>query len=103
MGRINRTSVEEKVKKKLLAKLWKALSSFDSPERARDFWEKFLTPSEVLILAKRLELFRKAAEGRPYSKIKEELKVGSITISRARNALREHGAWFRDWILRLTV
>lgn len=101
MGKINRFAVDEKVEKRLSEDLAKALSSFHSPAVARDFWEKFLTSSEIVILAKRLEVFKKVIEKKPYQDIKDELKVGSTTIARAQNTLRKYGSSFKKQILKL--
>lgn len=101
MGKINRFTVDIKVENRLKRNLWRALSSFSSPAAAREFWGKFLTSSEVLILAKRLEVFRMVTEKKPYQDIKDELKVGSTTIARAQNKLRKHGSSFKKRILNL--
>ncbi len=102
VGKINRSKLDKRTEKKLQSKLWIALSHFDSPENAKRFWDKFLTPSEVTILSKRLAVFKRATENFSYNQIKEELKVGSITIARARNKLRQYGQWFRKTLLKIT-
>ena len=102
MGRINRNIMENKVEKKITSKLWKAFSFFDSPHKAQTFWEKFLTTSEIVILSKRLEIFRMAIEKKPYETIKDRLKVSANSISRAQNTLRKHGSYLAKTILHLT-
>jgi len=100
VGKINRFTIDIKVENKLKKHLWKALSFSNSPTVAQEFWEKFLTPSEVVILAKRLEVFKKVIEKKPYQSIKDELKVGSTTIARAQNTVRKHGSSFKKRILK---
>lgn len=100
MGRINRTTIDKNVKGKLEKKLWKTLSSFDSPAQTQAFLGKFLTSSEILILAKRLEIFKMVIEKKPYETIMDRLKVGSSSISRAQNTLRKYGSSFENQILK---
>lgn len=100
MGRVNRTTIDKNAKDKLEKKLWKTLSFFDTPAETQDFWGKFLTSSEILILAKRLEVFKMVIEKKPYETIKDKLKVGSTSISRAQNTLRKYGSSFENQILK---
>ncbi|MBM4401953.1 MAG: hypothetical protein FJ044_01810 [Candidatus Cloacimonetes bacterium] len=100
MGKLNRSTLNPKVEQELKKKLWKTLSSFKTPHKAQDFWEKFLTPSEIAILAKRLVIFKMVIKKKPYQTIQDTLKVGGNTIARAQNTLRKYGHSFEEHILR---
>ena len=100
MGKLNRTALNPKVKEKLERSLWKVFSFSKSTDDARDFWEKFLTSSEIAILAKRLEIFKMVIEKKPYQTIQETLKVGGNTIARAQNTLRKYGDSYKKRILK---
>lgn len=100
MGKLNRTALNPKVKEKLEKNLWKVFSSMESANDSRDFWEKFLTSSEIAILAKRLEIFKMVIEKKPYQTIQETLKVGGNTIARTQNTLRKYGDSFKKLILK---
>ena len=100
MGKLNRTALNSKVEKKLKKKLWRALSFSKSPSEAEDFWEKFLTSSEIAVFAKRLEIFKMVIEKKPYQTIQDTLKVGGNTIARTQNTLRKYGDSFKESILK---
>lgn len=100
MGKLNRTALNPKVKEKLEKNLWKVFSSSKSANDSRDFWGKFLTSSEIAILAKRLEIFKMVIEKKPYETIQDTLKVGGNTIARAQNTLRKYGDSFKKLILK---
>lgn len=102
MGRVNRTKLDHLTKEALEEDLWVALTHFKTPAKAKKFWGSFLTPSETVMLSKRLAVLRGVVEKKSYGDIKRRLKVASATVARAQNTLRKHGRSFAEVVISVT-
>lgn len=65
---------------KLIDELTEALFTFESKKQLREFLQRLLTPSEIFMLARRLETAEGLLEGKSYATIRDELGVGFSTI-----------------------
>jgi len=73
--------------KDLIRDFWLAVNDLDSHERLY-FLDKLLTPTEKLMLAKRLAILEELGKGTNYETIAERYKVITNTIGRMSNILR---------------
>lgn len=73
---------------KYLSHLVNHLHAQDSPEKMEKALRDLLTPSELIDVANRLQIFEKLDQGIPQRQIAEELGVGIATVTRGSNALK---------------
>ena len=62
---------------------------FSSDEEMQNKLTGLLTPSEVLEMSKRLQIFAMLKEGVPQREIAKQLGVGIATVTRGSRALKE--------------
>jgi uncharacterized protein YerC len=72
---------------KLLEKLFLAFSSLGNWQEAEAFLLEFLTKQEILMLAKRLELYKKVEGKQKYERIMNELNVTAQTVRDAKKKM----------------
>lgn len=86
--------LDEKQEQILLDKLFLALSSLGNWQEAEAFLVEFLTKQELVMLAKRLELYKKISDKKKYKQIIAELKVTAQTVSDGRKKFNRAGVYF---------
>lgn len=82
-------------RQELIISLCEALTSIRKPEEAAKFLTDLLSPQELQMLAKRLEIAKALVEGFTYEEIKSDLKVGMGTIARVNTWLNLQGEGFK--------
>jgi uncharacterized protein YerC len=87
MPKLSKRPLSPKTEKELIGELWRALRELDERERVY-LVDNLLTPTEKLMLAKRLAVLRELGKGASYETIREKFKVISNTVSRVSNTLR---------------
>ncbi len=79
----------------LFVKLAKALTALRSAEEVAHFLKDLLSESEVLMLARRLQVAERLIDGRTYQQIRSEIKVSFGTIARVQIWLEIYGEGYR--------
>lgn len=87
--------LSKKERQELLIALCEALSSIKNKEEAAKFLADLLSPQELEMIAKRLEIARLLIDGETYEVISGKLKVGFSTIARVNAWLTLSGEGFR--------
>jgi len=82
MAQVSRRRLERAVYQEILELLLKIVTESRREEEARALLEDLLTPTERIMLAKRLGIALMLAKGYSYDQIKEVLKVSRPTIGR---------------------
>lgn len=72
----------------LVERLWEDINAV-SPAERMTYFEHLLTPTEVMMLAKRASIFKDLINKRSYTEISGEYGVGVNTISRLSNTLHQ--------------
>ena len=72
----------------LIKRFWDDINVF-SPAERMTYFEHLLTPTEVMMLAKRAAIFKDLINKRSYNEISGEYGVGVNTISRLSNTLHQ--------------
>lgn len=85
----------KKERQNLLIALCEALISVRKKEEAAQFLADLLSPQELEMLAKRLEIARLLIDGDTYDAIRGKLKVSHNTIARVNAWLTLSGSGFR--------
>ncbi len=75
--------------------LCQSMTQVHKPEEAAKFLTDLLSPQEVEMIAKRLEIAKLLIEGLTYQEIKDSLKVGMGTIARVNTWLNLSGEGFK--------
>lgn len=87
--------LSKKERQNLLLELCEALTSIKKKQEAAQFLADLLSPQELEMLAKRLEIAKQLIYGETYQGIKNKLKVSFTTISRINSWLTLSGQGFR--------
>ncbi|GEM_PF-6277734 len=82
------SSKQVKGEDRLVQKFWDDINSI-SPAERMTYFDHLLTPTEVLMLAKRAAIFKDLINKRSYVEISGEYGVGVNTISRLSNTLHQ--------------
>jgi TrpR-related protein YerC/YecD len=80
MGKVKISSMNRDDRYELLDELYNMISILDSKEEVKNFFRDLLTPSESLMLARRIAIARMLIEGATYDEIKKKLSVGYDNI-----------------------
>lgn len=65
----------------LKSELAKAIANMKTPQEIQNFLTLFLSDNELLMLAKRLAIFKRLSQNISYETIQQELSVSSATVS----------------------
>ncbi len=79
MPKVLPQNIPPKIRKELLKEFYDFISSLDRKE-AEDFFNDFLTPSEKIILARRLQVVKMLLQGHKQNKVRKKLGVGVSTV-----------------------
>lgn len=80
MGKVKISSMNRDDRYELLDELYNMISILDSKEEVKNFFRDLLTPSESLMLARRIAIAKMLIEGATYDEIKKKLSVGYDNI-----------------------
>jgi TrpR-related protein YerC/YecD len=101
MTKVSSRPLPKGEKERLRRQLWRAIVRVQREKNALSFFGEILTPTEVAMLTKRLEVLRMLDQKRSYREIRERLKVMPNTITRMSNILHRQGDHFRKLLLDL--
>jgi len=99
MARFNRVSKSEK--QRLLIALCQAVSSVQDSKEAAQVLTDLLTPSEIEMVAKRLEIAKLLIQGKTYDQIRTKINAGYSTIGRINTWLNLAGEGFKIAVSRM--
>ena len=99
MARFNRLSKLEK--QRLLIVLCQVVSSIKDPKEAAQILTDLLTPSEIEMVAKRLEIAKLLIQGKTYDQIRGKINSGYSTIGRINTWLNLAGEGFKIAVSRI--
>lgn len=83
-----------KREQELIEKMFLAFSSLGNWQEAEAFFLEFLTKEELVMLAKRLELYKRVLKDQQYREIIREVQVTTQTISDAKKKLGRADVYF---------
>lgn len=99
MARFNRLSKSEQ--QRLLIALCQAVSSVKNSNEAAQVLTDLLTPSEIEMVAKRLEIAKLLIQGKTYDQIRAKINAGYSTIGRINTWLNLAGEGFKIAVSRI--
>ena len=101
MAQVSRNPVRADVYKRMYEIFLDAIADVRSRKDVEAFVHDFLTPTERVMLPKRLTIAYLLSKGYEQRLISQYLKVSFTTITRVSNQLREAGAGYRKVITKI--
>ncbi|OHA06206.1 MAG: hypothetical protein A2934_05710 [Candidatus Sungbacteria bacterium RIFCSPLOWO2_01_FULL_47_10] len=95
MPQVSRRKLEKDVMEKILATLFESLLKINDGNLVKEFLDDFLTPTEKIMLAKRLAAAYFLEQGHGYRFISEVLKMSPTTVNTVHKQLILRGAGYR--------
>lgn len=91
MAQISKRFLNKKIEARILDLFWTSLSSLSTKEKVALFLDDLLTPTEKLMLSKRLAIAFMLMKNYDYSVINDRLKVSDTTIWNVKTILALRG------------
>ena len=91
MSQVSPRTLQKQVEERMLDLFWTSLTSASSKEQIALFLDDLLTPTEKIMLAKRLAIAFMILKGYDYNTINERLKVSDPTIWTVKSHLKHKG------------
>lgn len=88
MPRVSQAYIEAKRLNHFTANLWNVITLIESREEAVIFLKELLTPTEVRMLAKRVQIAKMLLEGHSYETIRAHVRVSDGTIAAVNNQVQ---------------
>ena len=80
MAKVTLSSIDNKDRYELLDELYDMISVLENREEVKNFFRDLLTPSESLMLSRRIAVAKMLLAGATYEEIRNKLKVGHDNI-----------------------
>ena len=90
MSKIKFYDVEIRERKRIVGELLEVISSLKNREEMFEFLFRLLTPSEVIMLARRMQIAKMLLENKKYDDICKKMHVSHRTIADIEGWLREN-------------
>lgn len=101
MPQVSRYPVSTDVYNRIFEILFKAIADVKLPSDVREFFEDFLTPTERIMLAKRLAIAVLLAKNYDYKAISKILRVSPATIAAVNIFFRYAGEGYKKVVKRI--
>jgi TrpR-related protein YerC/YecD len=98
MAQVSKRLLQKEVENRILDLFWESLASLPNNSKVSLFLEDLLSPTEKLMLSKRLAIAFMLIKGYDYTTINERLKVSNPTIWAVKNSLRYKGKGYNSVI-----
>lgn len=97
MAQVSKYPLKEEVYERIFELLLKVITDPCSKKEAKDLLEDLVTPTEKIMLAKRLGIGVLLVKGYPYETIQEILRVSKSTIADVNTSLRYKGKGYKGF------
>jgi TrpR-related protein YerC/YecD len=101
MGKVKPQEMDKKERQVIIYELFRIIEKIKNKQEAINFFMGALTPSEILMLARRIQIAQLLIDGSVYDEIKSKLKVGSETIHRTDQWLNSGNEKLEKWLANL--
>lgn len=102
MTKVSRKQLDPQTKTKITGDFWRTVAKLKNAQEAKIFLRQMLTPTEVIMLSKRLVLLKDLRRKPPYNELKERYCVTDITIAKMANILHTAQKSFLKILSRLS-
>src|SRR3989339_445794 len=90
MPKVKSYSIDPREKRIIISDLFEIIVNLRNKEETLEFLIGLLTPSEILMIARRIQIARMLLEEDNYEVIRKKLKVSHQTINKVEHWLREY-------------
>ncbi|GBE16660.1 trp operon repressor [bacterium BMS3Abin15] len=98
MSKVRPSSIDSKNKYRIIGDFFDLVSGLNSKKEVIDFFIGLLTPSESLMMARRIQIAKMLIDEENYEIIRKKLKVSNQTITKTYNWLYSRGDDYNIWI-----
>lgn len=98
MTKVSKYPLKNEVSERMYDVFWKIISDLKTPQEVKEFFKELLTPTEQIMLAKRLAISILLLKNYSYEEIIDLLKVSPVTIGSIARWLRVEGKAFQKAI-----
>lgn len=98
MSKVKIHSVNPREKYQIIGEFFEIVAGLRSKKEVVDFFIGLLTPSEAVMMARRIQVAKKILQGKNYEEIRKELKVSYQTITKTENWLHNGTEEYDCWI-----
>lgn len=95
MPQVSRAPLEKQIGRKIRQAFRESLARISSEQEMENYIFDLFTPTERIMLAKRLAIAALLTKGLPYQQIADRLKVSTATVARVNLWLRNSGVGYR--------
>lgn len=95
MSKISKRLLNKEINKRIFNLFWKTIAGLKTPTEANSFFDDLLSPSEQIMIAKRLAIAVLLTKNFTYTEIDNALKVSRPTIMNVSLWLKHKGAGYR--------
>ena len=95
MAKVSRRLLDKELKERMFEIFWEAVAGLKTPQEAEKLFKDLLSPTEQIVLAKRLAIAVLLTKGYTYEAIDEILKVSRPTIMRVSFWLKHGGKGYQ--------
>ena len=101
MPQVSKVRLRKEIEERMFKVFFQSMADAKTPKEAEILLNDLLTPTEKVMLAKRLAIALLFLRGYDYSDIRQILKVSYGTISQVANRLKMEGSGYRKIITRM--
>jgi len=94
MSRVSKRKPHPKIKEAIEKDFWQILDLLEDFHQIEEFFKELLTPMEIKMLSKRIQVGVMLVQGYDYKVISQSLKVTDGTIARINHQIQD-GQWIR--------
>lgn len=98
MTKVSKYLISEEIKMRMFEVFWKTIADLKTTPAVEDFFGELLTPTEQIMLAKRLAISILLYKKYSYEEIIDLLKVSPVTIGHVARWLKTGGKAFQEAI-----
>lgn len=95
MAQVSKRYLQKNVEERILDLFWTSLSTLSTKETLASFLDDLLTPTEKIMISKRLAIAFMILKGHNYPSINEKLKVSDPTIWNVKQTLLYKGQGYK--------
>ncbi|MCX6765593.1 MAG: Trp family transcriptional regulator [Candidatus Moranbacteria bacterium] len=101
MGKVKPLDIEKEKRQEAIAEFFRVIEKLKSRKEMTNFFLGILTASEILMLARRIQIAQCLIGEKSYEEIQRKLRVGSETIHRTDQWLSHEDEKVRKWLKEL--
>ncbi|MFA6159924.1 MAG: Trp family transcriptional regulator [Parcubacteria group bacterium] len=98
MAKVKSHEIDSKERYTIIGNFFDIIANLKSKKEVVDFFVGLLTPSENLMVARRIQIAQLLIEGEGYETIKNKLKVSFQTITKTERWLHSEDEDYNSWL-----